>query len=1156
MTITYDEDEIEKTCEVNVTVYFENDGYYIVGVDADWGDDSYKMILNESALSTEYMYAEFEVDGVDDAIKIVGQFDGVLSYHGTLKDGVNEDIYSFDEDDNIELIAGKYDIYFTVDGSEQGIWISEWVAPQEKTLSSIIPEYIGDGIVVGDTVTEADFKVTAFYTDSTNAEVDGFTISAVSTYDAGTQSVKVTYEEDGVKRTANISVTVLLPEDGYYILGIDGNWGTTTYKMILNEAAQATEYMYTELLIADEDDEIKIVCQADGVLTYYNTLKNTVDPEIYSINEYSENIILVDGTYDIYFTVDGLDQGIWIGVSQPEEEPGVKTLSSISAVYGKEALIVGNEINVEAITVTATYSDESTAPITEFTVEEYDYTSVGMDREITISYTENEISKTCTITVDVLFAEDGCYILGMDENWGTNSFKMTLNEGADATEYMYLILEAEDDNDAIKIVIQADGELTYYSNLKTGIPSGIYTQETADSNIVLLEGTYNIYFTVDGLDQGIWIEKFVRVLDSITAQYVGEPIAVGGELDKAQIIVDAHYTNAPLAAIIDFEMSGFDSLTAGIKEVTISYTENGVNKQCIVNVTVVEAEEETKTLVSIEAEYIGEDIIVGGELDKAQFIVEATYDDASTAPVTEFMVTGFDSSTAGVKTVTIAYTENEVERICTVQVTVVEAEEEPKTLVSIDAELIKESIIVNGELNKEDIIVTATYDDASNAEVTNFTIGEFDNASVGMDRTVTISYTENGTDQTCTVAVDVLFEEDGCYILGMNENWGTTTYKMTLNEGNIEETEYMFTELVAADDNDAIKIVIQADGMLTYYCTLKADIADGIYTQETADSDIVLLEGTYDIYFTVGGEKEGIWIQVSQPEGKVLTGITAGYIGAPIYVDGTLDTSKITVTATYSDTTIADVDTFTVSELDSSSVGTKTLTVTYIENEVEETCTVNVKVIFEEDGYYILGMDEDWGTTEYKMVKNLKNTTATEYMYTELVAADDNDAIKIVSQIEGELTYYSNLKADISSTICTQETADSDIVLKAGTYDIYFTLDGDNKGIWIAVSQPGEGELVPTDYYIRGIDDDWATGIAMFVNPGDENEVMYKGLTVDGVESFKIYYNENWYANVDVEDGISYTGGNGSNIVLAAGTYDLYFKKNTNSLWVEKTVVE
>lgn len=166
----------------------------------------------------------------------------------------------------------------------------------------------------------------------------------------------------------------------------------------------------------------------------------------------------------------------------------------------------------------------------------------------------------------------------------------------------------------------------------------------------------------------------VVTLKSITAVYNGENIKVGGSLDNADIVVTAYYSDESTKPVTGFTVSGFSSDTAGQKQVTLTYIEDGVTKTCTVTITVDEPEppEPTVTLESITAVYSGANIKVGAALHDAAIVVTAYYSDESNKVVTNYSIGNFSSATAGTQQVEISYTEDGVTQTAFISVTVVE----------------------------------------------------------------------------------------------------------------------------------------------------------------------------------------------------------------------------------------------------------------------------------------------------------------------------------------------------------------------------------------------------------------------------------------------------------------------------------------------------
>ena len=106
------------------------------------------------------------------------------------------------------------------------------------------------------------------------------------------------------------------------------------------------------------------------------------------------------------------------------------------------------------------------------------------------------------------------------------------------------------------------------------------------------------------------------------------------------LVVTAHYSTGDEATVTGYEVSGFDSSTAGEKTITVTYQ----GKTAAFKVTVKETEKPVVTLESItisgpnKTEYK-----IGDKLDLTGLVVIAHYSDGSYQEVTDYEVSGFDS---------------------------------------------------------------------------------------------------------------------------------------------------------------------------------------------------------------------------------------------------------------------------------------------------------------------------------------------------------------------------------------------------------------------------------------------------------------------------------------------------------------------------------
>ena len=136
----------------------------------------------------------------------------------------------------------------------------------------------------------------------------------------------------------------------------------------------------------------------------------------------------------------------------------------------------------------------------------------------------------------------------------------------------------------------------------------------------------------------------VKTLPNKTTYYVGE------SLNTAGLVIKATYSDGSSRDITSgYSCSGFSSTTAGTKTVTVTYE----GKTTILTVQVLPI-----TLTSIHIKTTPTKTIynVGDSFNQSGLTLTATYSDGSTKTITSgFACSGFDSSSTGTKTITVAY---------------------------------------------------------------------------------------------------------------------------------------------------------------------------------------------------------------------------------------------------------------------------------------------------------------------------------------------------------------------------------------------------------------------------------------------------------------------------------------------------------------------
>lgn len=237
-----------------------------------------------------------------------------------------------------------------------------------------------------------------------------------------------------------------------------------------------------------------------------------------------------------------------------------------------------------------------------------------------------------------------------------------------------------------------------------------------------------------------------------TEYLVGETIDVNG------LSVEAAYSDGTKKTVEGYSITGFDSSTAGTKTVTITYTENGVTCTCTFDVTVSEPAPAVELLgIAYVTLPDKTSYKVGESFNKSGLVVSAQYSDGSSKVVTDYRISGFDSSTAGTKTVTVSYTENGITKTCKFNVNVVA--EKKLIAISVAAMPTKTAYQIGEDFDASGLVVNAFYDNGTSAFVTDYTVSGFDSETAGT-KTVVVAYTDKDITKSCTFEVTVEEPED------------------------------------------------------------------------------------------------------------------------------------------------------------------------------------------------------------------------------------------------------------------------------------------------------------------------------------------------------------------------------------------------------------
>ena len=253
---------------------------------------------------------------------------------------------------------------------------------------------------------------------------------------------------------------------------------------------------------------------------------------------------------------------------------------------------------------------------------------------------------------------------------------------------------------------------------------------------------------VDGmeeLDHNLITARVVKESDEVTLSSISvkEPTKtnyfVGESLDTTGMTVTANYSdNTTKDVTSEASLSGFDSTTAGIKTITVTY--QGKTATFTVNVKSIDL-----TGIAIETKPIKLEYYVGEEFDPTGIKVTASYSNGTTADVTDNVTYNVPAFSApGTMTITVVYQGKTA--AFTVNVSAV-------TMTKIELTTLpnKTKYLLGEEIDLLGMTVTAFYSDGTYADVTDDVIVTgFDSSSSG-EKLITVSFGNVSAEFTVTV---------------------------------------------------------------------------------------------------------------------------------------------------------------------------------------------------------------------------------------------------------------------------------------------------------------------------------------------------------------------------------------------------------------------
>jgi len=363
-------------------------------------------------------------------------------------------------------------------------------------------------------------------------------------------------------------------------------------------------------------------------------------------------------------------------------------------------------------------------------------------------------------------------VMGISDEWKKDNVTLTVN--------------AEDSISGLSTKAYSfDGGITWQeSNSKT------YTENT-NNIIIKVKDKVNNITTYEKID----ITKIIK-LTGITVTNVPTKTTYieGQNFDKTGMVVTAIYDNGLSEEITNYTIADGNNLTLGKTSVTISYTENGVTKTVVQVITV---QAKTLTGITVTKAPTKTTYIEGQNFDKTGMVVTAAYNNGATQAVTNYTVADGNNLALGKTSVTISYTENGVTKTAVQGITV-----QAKTLtgITVTKAPIKTVYLEGQNFDKTGMVVTAIYDNGLSEEITNYTITDGNNLTLGKTSAI-INYTENGVTKTVTQGITVTKKLEIKLDVYEEKQEGTTKYV-----GNIKPETTIENILKDIDTNGTVEI--------------------------------------------------------------------------------------------------------------------------------------------------------------------------------------------------------------------------------------------------------------------------------------------------------------------------------------------------------------
>lgn len=257
-----------------------------------------------------------------------------------------------------------------------------------------------------------------------------------------------------------------------------------------------------------------------------------------------------------------------------------------------------------------------------------------------------------------------------------------------------IVVGGKVDDKKIKVEMLYTNGKTKKIDIKNCTVTGLDVNIAGPVEVTVQYLGYFARFTVTGI---------AKAPEKISAKYNGEELSVGSTIDITKISVTVTYNDKTKDVISSgFTISPTKVTQVGTNTITVTY--NGYSDTINIKATEIMP-------TSITAIYNGGTVIEGSQVNKSSITVTAYYPNGTTKQVTDFELSAETMNTVGMQEVIVKYKK----LTATIYVPVT-----AKMVTSITAVYNGGSVIQNNSIDRSKIVVTATYNDGTTSNVSDY----------------------------------------------------------------------------------------------------------------------------------------------------------------------------------------------------------------------------------------------------------------------------------------------------------------------------------------------------------------------------------------------------------------------------------------------------